>query len=130
MKQIVNILKRELVKQYDAIFSQNQRVSVAQEAFFSDPTDQHMFTLWSNAVQTLASIQTGFNDLLGAYKSMCQVAGIPQVSLQEMVEEKKAKDQKRADRKAAKLEKQEKQPKQPKTKKVKEEKKSAEPKAE
>lgn len=130
MKQIVSILKREIAKQYIAILDQNKRVEVATSAFTNNPTDQNMFNLWAGSVKQLSNLQNGFSDMLTAYKSMCQVAGITEESLIEIVEEKKRKDEKRAERKAAKLEKQEKLPKQPKTKKVKEEKKSAEPKAE
>lgn len=102
MKQIVNILKRELAKQYIAILDQNQRVEVTTSSFTNDPTDQNMFNLWASSVKQLANLQNGFSDMLTAYKSMCQVAGITEVSLNEIVAEKKAKDEKRAERKAAK----------------------------
>jgi hypothetical protein len=104
MKQIVNILKRELAKQYVAILDQTKRVEVTTSSFSTDPNDQNMFNLWAGSVKQLANLQNGFSDMLTAYKSMCQVAGIPQVSLNDIVAEKKAKDEKRAERKAAKQE--------------------------
>lgn len=101
MKQIVNILKRELAKQYISILDQNKRVEITTGSFTNDPTDQQMFILWANSVKQLATLQNGFSDMLTAYKSMCQVAGIPEESLIEIVAEKKRKDEKRAERKAA-----------------------------
>jgi len=135
MKQIVNILKRELAKQYIAILDQNKRVEVATTSFNNDPTDQNMFNLWAAAVKQLANLQNGFSDMLTAYKSMCQVAGIQQVSLIDIVAEKKAKDKKRAERKAAKAEaagpkKETKKEVKREPKKIKEEKTAVEPKAE
>lgn len=104
MKQIVSILKREIAKQYVAILDQTKRVEVTTSSFSTDPNDQNMFNLWAGSVKQLANLQNGFSDMLTAYKSMCQVAGIPQVSLNDIVAEKKAKDEKRAERKAAKQE--------------------------
>lgn len=117
MKQIVNILKRELAKQYIAILDQTKRVEVTTSSFTSDPTDQNMFNLWASSVKQLANLQNGFSDMLTAYKSMCQVAGIKESSLNEIVAEKKAKDEKRAERKAAKQEAKKTEAKKPEVKK-------------
>lgn len=117
MKQIVSILKREIAKQYIAILDQNKRVEVATTSFNNDPTDQNMFNLWAAAVKQLANLQNGFSDMLTAYKSMCQVAGIQQVSLIDIVAEKKAKDKKRAERKAARQEAKKAEVKKPEVKK-------------
>lgn len=117
MKQIVNILKRELAKQYVAILDQTKRVEVTTSSFSTDPNDQNMFNLWASSVKQLANLQNGFSDMLTAYKSMCQVAGIPQVSLNDIVAEKKAKDEKRAERKAARQEAKKAEVKKPEVKK-------------
>lgn len=88
MKHIVNVLKNEIFNQNNLIDGLIKKVTISQESYLNDRSNEALFNIWSENVQELQKVESNLRYLKSAYVTMCNACEIEPQSLDEIVNEK------------------------------------------
>ena len=96
MKHIVNILKNEIFNQTKQSEELVKKVTVSQESYLKDRSNEAFYKIWSDDVQELQKKENNLRYLRNAYVTMCEACGIEPLTNIEIVAEKSDKKAKKA----------------------------------
>lgn len=88
MKHIVNVLKNEIFNQEQSINDLVKKVTIAQETYLKDRSNEAYFNIWSDRVKELQKTESNLRYLRSAYVTMCNACEIEPLSNEEIVAEK------------------------------------------
>ena len=91
MKHILNALKNEIFKHDQSLNDLVKRVTIAQESYLNDRSNEAFFTIWSDRVKELQKTESNLRHLRSAYVTLCDACEIQPLSNDEIVAEKSVK---------------------------------------
>lgn len=100
MKHIINFLKTEIYKQFSNIDGLVKKVTISQESFLKERSNEALFNIWSENVKNLNTVESNLHTLHSAYATICSGCGIEPMSVEDIVAEKNSKAEKKALRKS------------------------------
>ena len=103
MKHILNVLKNEIFNHNKAINDLVKKVTVSQEAYLKDRTNESLFNSWSETVKDLQKYESDMRYLRSAYATICTACEIEPMSVEDIVGKRTARDSKKAERKERKV---------------------------
>lgn len=98
MKHILNVLKNEIFNQNQTLNELVKKVSISQESYFNDRSNESLFNIWSSQVKELQKTESNLRYLKSAYATICKACEIEPLENEEIVAEKIAKINKRKPR--------------------------------
>ena len=101
MKHIMNVLKNEIFKLHNTIDGLVKKVTISQESYLNDRSNEALFDIWSERVKEMQKAESDMRHLRSAYATICNACEVEPLSVEDIVAEKDA----RAAKKAAKKEK-------------------------
>lgn len=99
MKHILNVLKNEIFKHHNTISDLVKKVTVSQESYLNDRSNEAQFNNWSNTVKDLQKSESDMRYLRSAYATACEVEPM---TVEEIVSERTARETKKVERKERK----------------------------
>ncbi len=103
MKYIMNVLKNEIFNNHNSINDLIKKVTVSQEAYLKDRSDEALFNNWSEKVKDLQKHESDMRYLRSAYVTICSACEVEPMTVEEIVNERTAKESKKAERKERKV---------------------------
>ena len=103
MKYIMNVLKNEIFNNHNSINDLIKKVTVSQEAYLKDRSDEALFNNWSEKVKDLQKHESDMRYLRSAYATICSACEVEPMTVEEIVNERTAKESKKAERKERKV---------------------------
>ena len=103
MKHIINVLKNEIFNHNKAINDLVKKVTVSQESYLKDRTNETLFNNWSEKVKDLQKSESDMRYLRSAYATICTACEIEPMSVEDIVGERTARESKKAERKERKV---------------------------
>ena len=104
MKHIINVLKNEIFNHNKAINDLVKKVTVSQEAYLKDRTNESLFNSWSETVKDLQKHESDMRYLRSAYATICTACETEPMTVEEIVGERTVRETKKAERKVRKAE--------------------------
>ena len=102
MKHILNILKNEIFNHHKLIDTLVKKVTVCQESYLKDRTNEPLFNSWSESVKDLQKAESDMRYLRSAYATICNACEVEPMTVEELVGEKNTKAAKKVEKKAHK----------------------------
>ncbi len=102
MKHIINVLKNEIFNHNKAINDLVKKVTVSQEAYLKDRTNEALFNSWSETVKDLQKYESDMRYLRSAYATICTACETEPMTVEEIVGERTVRETKKAERKEKK----------------------------
>ena len=102
MKHILNVLKNEIFNLHNNINDLVKKVTVSQDLYLNDRSNEAQFNDWSNAVKDLYKSESDMRYLRSAYDTICTACEIEPMTVEEIVSERTAKETKKVERKERK----------------------------
>ena len=103
MKHILNVLKNEIFNLHNTINDLVKKVTVSQESYLPDRTNETLFKNWSEKVKDLQKSESDMRYLRSAYATICSACEIEPMSVEDIVGERTARESKKAERKERKV---------------------------
>ncbi len=103
MKHILNVLKNEIFNLHNTINDLVKKVTVSQESYLKDRTNETLFKNWSEKVKDLQKSESDMRYLRSAYATICSACEIEPMSVEDIVGERTARESKKAERKERKV---------------------------
>ncbi len=88
MKHIMNVLKNEIFNQNTNLESLIKKVTVSQESYLKDRSNDGLFSIWSEAVKELQKTESNLRSLRNAYSIICKACDVEPKTISEIVAEK------------------------------------------
>ena len=88
MRHIVNVLKNEIFNQNTLIDGLIKKVTISQESYLKDRSNEAFFSIWSQNVKELQKVESNLRYLKTAYVTMCKACEIEPQSLDDIINEK------------------------------------------
>ena len=98
MKQIISMLKTEIFTQYSHINDLVKKVTISQESYIKDRSNEALYNTWSEDVQKLQKAESDMRYLRSAYSTLCNACEVEPMSVEEIVADKEAKKAKKESR--------------------------------
>ena len=102
MKYIMNVLKNEIFNNHNSINDLIKKVTVSQEAYLKDRSDEALFDNWSEKVKDLQKSESDMRYLRSAYATICTACEVEPMTVEEIVSERTARETKKVERKERK----------------------------
>ena len=102
MKHILNVLKNEIFNLNNTINDLVKKVTVSQESYLKDRSNETLFNNWSEKVKDLQKSETDMRYLRSAYATICTACEIEPMTVEEIVSERTARETKKVERKERK----------------------------
>ena len=102
MKHILNVLKNEIFKHHNTISDLVKKVTVSQETYLNDRSNEAQFNNWSNTVKDLQKSESDMRYLRSAYAAICTACEVEPMTVEEIVSEITARETKKVERKERK----------------------------
>ena len=103
MKHILNVMKNEIFNLHNTINDLVKKVTVSQESYLKDRTNETLFNNWSEKVKDLQKSESDMRYLRSAYATICTACEIEPMSVEDIVGERTARESKKAERKERKV---------------------------
>ncbi len=103
MKHILNVMKNEIFNLHNTINDLVKKVTVSQESYLKDRTNETLFKNWSEKVKDLQKSESDMRYLRSAYATICTACEIEPMSVEDIVGERTARESKKAERKERKV---------------------------
>ncbi len=88
MKNIINVLKNEIFNQTNSMESLIKKVTVAQESYLKDRSNDGLFSIWSEAVTEMQKTESNLRALRNAYSIICKACEVEPKTIEEIIAEK------------------------------------------
>ena len=105
MKHILNVLKNEIFNRHNLIDNLVKKVTVSQESYLKNRTNEPLFNMWSDAVKELQKVESDMRYLRSAYATICTACETEPLSIEEIVKERTVKETRREERKERRMKK-------------------------
>ena len=102
MKHIMNILKNEIFNLNNQIEDLVKKVTVSQESYLNDRSNEALYNRWSENVKDLQKAESDMRYLRSAYSTICNACEVEPMSVEEIIKLKDEKAAKKAERKERK----------------------------
>lgn len=102
MRHILNILKNEIFNYHNTINGLVKKVTVSQDSYLKDRSNEPLFNVWSESVKDLQKAESDLRYLRSAYATICSACETEPMSVEEIIAEKNARAAKKAERKERK----------------------------
>ena len=102
MKHILNVLKNEIFNIHNTINDLVKKVTVSQESYLNDRSNDALFNSWSEKVKDLQKAESDMRYLRSAYSTICTACEVEPMTVEEIVGERTARASKKAERKERK----------------------------
>jgi len=99
MKHILSAVKAQLVERLTNTENLVKKVTIAQEAYRGDTSNEFLFNNWMNAMEELSKNEQVIRHLKSAYRSMCSACEVEEQTVEDILQEAVAKQAKKAARK-------------------------------
>lgn len=88
MKQIINVLKNEIFNQNQESEELVKKVTISQESYLKDRSNEALFNIWSDNVKQLQKVESNMRYLKSAYATICNACEVEPMSVEDIVAEK------------------------------------------
>ena len=88
MKHILNVLKNEMYSQNVELESLVKKVTISQESYLKDRSNEALFNIWSENITGLQKIEQNLRYLRTAYSTICMACEVEPQTLEEIIAEK------------------------------------------
>lgn len=102
MKHILNVLKNEIFNIHNTINDLVKKVTVSQESYLNDRSNDALFNSWSEKVKDLQKAESDMRYLRSAYSTICTACEVEPMTVEEIVSERTARETKKVERKERK----------------------------
>ena len=102
MKHILNVLKNEIFNLHNTINDLVKKVTVSQESYLKDRSNEALFNNWSEKVKDLQKSESDMRYLRSAYATICTACEVEPMTVEEIVSERTARETKKVERKERK----------------------------
>ena len=102
MKHILNVLKNEIFNLHNTINDLVKKVTVSQESYLKDRSNETLFNNWSEKVKDLQKSESDMRYLRSAYATICTACEVEPMTVEEIVSERTARETKKVERKERK----------------------------
>lgn len=91
MKHIINVLKNEIFNQEQTVNDLVKKVTISQDAYLKDRSNEAFFNIWSDRVKELQKTESNLRYLRSAYVTMCNACEVEPLTNEEIIAEKSNK---------------------------------------